>query len=114
MKSVMERRLTLYTVFHARRTGQMEGRRPGEVTQLLLAWRSGDRDALNRLVPLVYTELRQTAHRRLSAQPPQNSLQTTALIHEAYLRLADAENISPNDRVHFLCICAQVFRHILV
>jgi RNA polymerase sigma-70 factor (ECF subfamily) len=86
----------------------------GEVTQLLFAWRGGDHEALNRMVPLVYSELRRIAHRRLQAQPLEHSLQTTALIHEAYLRLAESTNLSFNDRAHFLAVCAQVFRRILV
>jgi len=86
----------------------------GQVTQLLLAWRGGDRGALDELVPLVYTELRRIAHYRLRAQPPEHSLQTTALVNEAYLRLADAPKLTFQDRVHFLAVCAQVFRRILV
>ena len=86
----------------------------GEVTQLLVAWRAGDQEALNRLVPLVYTELRRLAHRRLQAQPLEHSLQTRGLINEAYLRLANAANLEFHDRVHFLAVCAQLFRRILV
>lgn len=92
----------------------MGGHRPGEITELLLAWRRGDQEALNQLVPLVYPELHRLAHRRLRAQPLEHSIQTTALVNEAYLRLAEAENLTLKDRVHFLSVCAQVFRYILV
>jgi len=91
----------------------MQAAARGEVTQLLLAWRGGDQEALNRLVPLVYTELQQLAQRRLLAHPLEHSLQTTALINEAYLRLADAADLTIHNRVHFLAVCAQVFRGIL-
>jgi RNA polymerase sigma factor (TIGR02999 family) len=87
---------------------------PGDVTQLLLAWRRGEESALNRLVPLVYTELRHLAHRAMRAQPYEQSLQTTALINEAYLRLTDAAAVPWHDRVHFLAVCAQVMRRVLV
>lgn len=86
----------------------------GEVTPLLLAWRRGEKSAFNRLVPLVYAELRRLAHRSMRAQPLEDTLQTTALVNEAYLRLTDAEQVTCHDRVHFLAICAQLMRRILV
>jgi RNA polymerase sigma factor (TIGR02999 family) len=92
----------------------MGTRARGEVTGLLQAWNRGKQSALNRLVSLVYPELRRLAHRHMRAQPLECSLQTTALINEAYLRLAGAAELSCHDRVHFLAICAQLMRRILV
>jgi RNA polymerase sigma factor (TIGR02999 family) len=87
---------------------------PGEVTVLLQAWRSGEQSALDRLVPLLYAELRRLAHRHMRGQPPGISVQTTMLVNEAYLRLTDASHISCHDRAHFLALCAQLMRRILV
>jgi RNA polymerase sigma-70 factor (ECF subfamily) len=87
---------------------------PGEVTGLLQAWRRGEQSALDRLVPILYTELRRLAHRHMRAQPPGISVQTTMLVNEAYLRLAGVVEISCHNRVHFLAVCAQVMRRILV
>jgi RNA polymerase sigma factor (TIGR02999 family) len=85
----------------------------GEVTQLLLAWRDGDAGALDRLIPLVYDELQLIARRQLSGESTGHTLQTTALVHEAYLRLV-GNDISWNGRSHFLAIAARVMRRILV
>ena len=85
-----------------------------EVTEVLLAWRQGDREALQRLVPLVYDELRRVAHARLRAEPPGHILQTTALVHEAYLRLVDLDRIQLRDRAHLLALAARLMRQILV
>ena len=85
-----------------------------EVTPLLVAWRQGDEAALNRLIPIVYGELRRLAHRAMRAHPLEQTLQTTALVNEAYLRLAGAEPALCQDRAHFLAICAQLMRNILV
>ena len=87
---------------------------PGEVTGLLRAWCRGEQSALDRLVPVLYAELRRLAHRQMRGQPSGVSVQTTMLVNEAYLRLADASNISCHDRVHFLALCAQLMRRILV
>ena len=84
------------------------------VTRLLLAWRAGDEGALARLIPLVYAELRRLAHRRLRGTDPNRTLQTTALINEAYLRLVDARDVPWQNRVHFYAVCAHAMRHILV
>ncbi|HWR49691.1 MAG TPA: ECF-type sigma factor [Bryobacteraceae bacterium] len=92
----------------------MEVRAPGELTGLLQSWKRGEQSALNRLIALVYPELRQLAHRHMRAQPLECSLQTTALVNEAYLRLAGAADLSCHDRIHFLAICAQLMRRILV
>ena len=86
----------------------------GEVTRLLQAWGDGDQAALERLTPLVYEELRRTARRYMKREGPGNSLQTTALVHEAYLRLVDAAGVRWQDRAHFLAVSAQIMRRILV
>jgi RNA polymerase sigma factor (TIGR02999 family) len=85
-----------------------------EITQLLTAWRDGDRDALDRLVPRVYGELRRVADRYLRRERSDHTLQPTALVHEAYLRLTGAERPAWRDRLHFYAVAAQVMRRILV
>lgn len=85
-----------------------------EITQLLAAWRSGDRGALDRLVPRVYGELRRVADRYLRRERSDHTLQPTALVHEAYLRLVGAERPAWRDRIHFYAVAAQVMRRILV
>ncbi len=85
-----------------------------DVTQLLLAWRRGDDDALDRLLPLVYAELHRLAHARMRREPAGHTLQTTALIHEAYVRLVDGTRVPWNNRAHFFAVCARLMRRILV
>jgi RNA polymerase sigma factor (TIGR02999 family) len=85
-----------------------------EITGLLLDWGNGDRAALDRVVPLNYEELRRLAHRQMRRERPDNSLQTTALVNEAYLRLIDYDRDRPRDRAHFFAIAAQAMRRILV
>ena len=85
-----------------------------EVTQLLVAWSDGDRAAFDRLMPLVHTELRRLAHRYMSRERPGHTLQTTALVNEAYLRLVDQRNMRWENRAHFFGIAARLMRHILV
>ena len=85
-----------------------------EVTQLLLAWSDGDRAALDKLTPLVYEDLRRMAHRYMSRERPDHTMQTTALVNEAYLRLVNREAVHWQNRAHFFAIAAQVMRHILV
>jgi RNA polymerase sigma-70 factor, ECF subfamily len=87
---------------------------PKEVSQLLLAWSEGDQTALDRLIPLIYEELHRLAHRYLSRERPGNTLQTTALAHEAYLRLVDAKGVRWQNRAHFFAIAARTMRRILV
>jgi len=87
---------------------------PREVTQLLLAWNEGDESALVKLVPLVYNELRRLARRRVRLERPDHTLQTTALINEAYLRLVDVRNVRWQNRAHFFALCARLMRRILV
>ncbi len=87
---------------------------PEEITQLLHAWRGGDRGALDRLVPQVYGELRRVADRYLRSERSDHTLQPTALVHEAYLRLTGKERPQWRDRAHFYAVAAQVMRRILV
>lgn len=86
----------------------------GNVTNLLGAWRDGDGEALERLMPLVYDELRRMAKRYMHSQPSGHTLQTTALIHEAYLKLADQKEKGWQNRAHFFAVAARAMRHILV
>ncbi len=87
---------------------------PQNVTQLLLGWSNGDKEALDKLVPLVYDELRRQAARYLRRERVGHTLQTTALINEAYLRLIDQKNVHWQNRAHFFGIAAQLMRRILV
>ncbi len=88
--------------------------RSQEVTQLLQAWCRGEQSALDRLVPLVYAELHRLAHIYMVRERPGHSLQTSALVNEAYLRLIDANQVEWQDRAHFFAISANVMRRILV
>ena len=85
-----------------------------EVTQLLLAWREGDEEALQQLVPVVYQELRRLAHRYMAGEHRELTLQTTALVNEAYLRLVDSPKVQWQNRAHFFAVSAQLMRRILV
>jgi len=85
-----------------------------DVTQLLKAWSAGDEAALDKLVPLVYRELHRAARRYMAGERSEHTLQTTALINEAYLRLVDFQHISWRNRAQFFGICAQLMRRILV
>jgi RNA polymerase sigma factor (TIGR02999 family) len=86
----------------------------GEITAVLTALREGDRTAMDRLVPLVYRELRERAHRQLARRSPGDTLSTTALVHEAYLKLVDSEHQSYQNRVHFFAVASRAMRQILV
>jgi RNA polymerase sigma factor (TIGR02999 family) len=85
-----------------------------DVTELLAAWSNGDREALDKLLPLVERELHQLAHRYISREKPGHTLQTTALVNEAYLRLVDQRRARWQNRAHFIAIAAQMMRRILV
>ena len=85
-----------------------------DVTRLLIAHRAGDEDALPRLMPLIYQDLRRIARQQLSRLRPGNTLDTTALVHETYLKLIDQAHVEPNDLEHFFAIAAGAMRHILV
>jgi len=87
---------------------------PQEITQLLMNWSQGDKAALDQLVPLVYPELRRLAKRHMDREDPAHTLQTSALINEAYLKLVDQQNVEWQNRAHFFAVAAQVMRHILV
>jgi len=85
-----------------------------EVTLLLKAWSSGNEGALEQLTPLVYDQLHRLAHSYMSREQPGQTLQTTALVHEVYLKLVDVENVEWQNRAHFYGLCARLMRRILV
>jgi RNA polymerase sigma-70 factor, ECF subfamily len=85
-----------------------------EVTALLRRWRNGDEAALDKLTPLVYDELHRLAHKYIRRERPGHTLQTTALVNEAYVRLVDQISVDWQNRAHFFGVAAQVMRHILV
>jgi RNA polymerase sigma-70 factor, ECF subfamily len=85
-----------------------------EVSRLLSAWREGERAALDQLFPIVYRELRQIAHRQLRAERPAHTLSTTALVHEAYLKLVRLDHVQWKNRAQFFAIAARAMRRILV
>ena len=85
-----------------------------DVTQLLLKWSQGDREAMEELLPMVYRELQKIAHRYLNKERGEHTLQTTALVHEAYLKLIDQNRVQWQNRAHFFGIAAQAMRRILV
>jgi len=87
---------------------------PNEVTQLLITWSNGDKAALDQLIPLVHAELRRLARHHMGRENPGHTLQTSALINEAYLRLVDQQNVPWQNRAHFFAVSAQVMRHILI
>ncbi len=87
---------------------------PGDVTTLLADWRGGETGAIDRLLPLVYHELRRIAHQQLLAERPDHTLSTTALVHEAYVKLVDQTRAQWTDRAHFLAVAARAMRRILV
>src|ERR1700686_2705652 len=87
---------------------------PLDVTQLLVAWSNGEQDALERLVPLVYNELHRLAHRYMERERREHTLQSTALVHEAYQRLINLKDVSWHNRAHFFAVSAQLMRRILV
>jgi len=85
-----------------------------DLTGLLKAWRGGDTAALEALLPLVYAELRRLAHRYMAGERRGHTLQTTALVNEAYVRLVDAERIDWQDRAHFFAVSARLMRQVLI
>ena len=85
-----------------------------EITELLIAWSGGDQTALDKLVPLVYDELRRLARRYMNRESPGHLLQTTALVNEAYMRLIDAHQVKWQNRAHFFAISAQLMRRVHV
>src|SRR5689334_18679453 len=87
---------------------------PKPITELLIEWRDGDETALNRLMPLVYDELRRMASHYLRRERPEHTLQTAALVNEAYLKLVDHKGMRWQNRAHFYAVAAQAMRRILV
>jgi RNA polymerase sigma factor (TIGR02999 family) len=92
----------------------MKDSSPNQITQLLVAWGHGDPHALQKLMPLVYRELRRLAHGCLGRERPGHTLQTTALVHEAYLRLVGQQEVGWKNRAQFFGVAAQMMRRILV
>ncbi|MGH9760817.1 MAG: sigma-70 family RNA polymerase sigma factor [Blastocatellia bacterium] len=86
----------------------------GEVTDLLLRWSDGDEQALDSLVPVIYQELRRLAHRHMRKERAGHTLQTTALAHEAYMKLVDQNRVKWQNRAHFLAVCSKLMRRILI
>ena len=87
---------------------------PRNLTRLLLEWRSGDGSALDRLIPLVYRELHRLARQCLRRERADHTMQTSTLVHEAYLRLIDANRVPWHNRAHFFAVAAQLMRRVLV
>jgi RNA polymerase sigma-70 factor, ECF subfamily len=87
---------------------------PQDVSGLLAQWREGDTDALERLIPLVYADLRKLARAHLRREQPGHSLQATALVHEVYLRLVNLDRLRVENRTHFIAVAARLMRQILV
>jgi len=85
-----------------------------DISRFLRAWSDGDQSALNRLTPIVYEELRRLAHHYMERERPGHTLQTTALVNEAYMRLVDYKRMQWQDRAHFFAVAGQVMRRILV
>jgi RNA polymerase sigma-70 factor (ECF subfamily) len=96
------------------RTAQSGRGAAGDISQLLRAWSEGDQSALDRLTPIVYRELHHLARRYMRGERPGHSLQTTALVNEAYMRLVDYERMQWQNRAHFFAVSAQLMRRILV
>jgi RNA polymerase sigma factor (TIGR02999 family) len=92
----------------------MNSAAPSEITQLLADWSGGDQAALERLMPLVYKELRKLAHNYMKKERSGHTLQTTGLVNEAYLRLVDQKSVHWRNRAHFFAIAAQLMRRILI
>lgn len=92
----------------------MNAENQGDVTQLLVAWREGDEAAFQQLVPLVYAELKRIARRHMYGESEGHVLQTTALVHEAYLKMVSQKNVQFQNRAHFFAVSSQQMRRILV
>jgi RNA polymerase sigma factor (TIGR02999 family) len=92
----------------------MAGPSPQDITELLVAWSEGNQDALEKLTPLVYGELHRLAHHYMAGERTGHTLQSTALVHEAYLRLVQTNRMQWQGRAHFFAVSAQLMRRILV
>jgi RNA polymerase sigma-70 factor, ECF subfamily len=108
------RRAGLVEMVEAVDRGAVTAASPGEVTRLLLAWRHGDRKALENLIPLVYDELHRIAQRCMQRERPGHTLQPTALVNEAYLKLTGRADIAWQNRAHFFAVAARSMRRVLV
>jgi RNA polymerase sigma factor (TIGR02999 family) len=91
-----------------------DSKSPEQITELLQAWGRGDQAAFDQLAPIVYAELRRLARHYMARERPDHTLQPTALVHEAYMRLADFRSLHWKNRIHFFAISAQVMRRVLV
>ena len=87
---------------------------PEEITALLLRWSNGDKEALDSLIPMIYPELRRIARLHMRKENLRHTLQTSALINEAYVRLVDQRSVAWQDRAHFFAVAARVMRHVLI
>jgi RNA polymerase sigma-70 factor, ECF subfamily len=87
---------------------------PDEVTKLLIQWNQGDSSAFEELIPVVYEELKRLARRHMGRERFDHTLQTSALINEAYIRLVEGQAVEWQDRKHFFAVAAQIMRHILI
>jgi RNA polymerase sigma factor (TIGR02999 family) len=94
--------------------GDPHSRSPEEITELLRAWSRGDQDAFDKLAPVIYSELHRLARHYMSRERPDHTLQPTALVHEAYIRLVEFQRLHWKNRVHFYAISSQVMRRVLV
>jgi RNA polymerase sigma factor (TIGR02999 family) len=92
----------------------MDAAETAEITNLLLSWNAGDERALEKLMPVVYTELHKIARKYMSSETPGHTLQPSALLNEAYLQLIDCNRVAWQGRTHFYAVCAQIMRRILV
>jgi RNA polymerase sigma factor (TIGR02999 family) len=92
----------------------MQARSPQRITELLVAWSAGDESALEQLAPLVHSELHRLAHQYMARERPGHTLQTSALVNEAYMRLIEWKNVRWQNRAHFFAVSAQLMRRILV
>jgi RNA polymerase sigma factor (TIGR02999 family) len=91
-----------------------ESHNSANVTQLLISWQKGDRRALDEMLPVVYNELKRVAKYYLSRERPGHTLQTTALVHEAFIRMVDQQNVDWKNRAHFFSLASEMMRRILV
>lgn len=113
------RLLTVYNPRHLRVSSGAYGAismtvSPQQITQMLKDWSNGDQSARDQLIPLVYEELRRMAHQHMKKERPGHTLQTSALVHEAFVRLVDQSDVQWQNRAHFFGIAAQMMRRILV
>lgn len=92
----------------------MESQKSASVTGLLLRWRQGEQECLNQIIPLIQAELHRIAKRQMRSEPLDHTLQATALVNEAYLRLVDENEVTWINRAHFLAVAARLMRHLLV